>query len=176
MKKVVITGGSYSGKTKLINTIAQNGFNIVPEAAIEVIKELNEKLGLERQKKWRTENVDKFQIEIIKRKISLEKSCHEGLYFCDRGVFDSIAYLRFSNRKIPLIISNITKNHHYDLVFILDTLKNFVIRKDEGRKSSREDSLKQNSLLYKVYTETRMLSNPPGVGIKSRTKPPLSSK
>lgn len=50
MKRVVITGEPYSGKTTLINYFSKK-YQVVPESAIIIINKLIKKLGLEKQKK-----------------------------------------------------------------------------------------------------------------------------
>ena len=156
MKKIVITGGSYSGKTKIINELKHDGYQIVPEASIKIIEELNEKLGVEGQKKWRQENIAEFQMMIANKKKSMESLTfgeEREIVFCDRGVFDCIAYLQLVNQKVPQPILDLAKTHRYDLVFILDTISDFKLRNESGHISTKEDSQKVNKLLHKVYTE-----------------------
>ena len=46
---VIVTGGSFSGKTSLIRELAARGHEVLPESAFEVISELNRTHGIERQ-------------------------------------------------------------------------------------------------------------------------------
>ena len=64
--KIVITGGPYSGKTTLIEELEDRGCNVLHEAAIELIKELNDKFGVAGQKAWREKHFSEFQEMIAK--------------------------------------------------------------------------------------------------------------
>ncbi len=158
MKKVVITGGPYSGKTTTIEYFKDEGYTIIPEAAIMVIEELNEKFGsAEETRKWRSnpKNLIPFQELISKKQIELEAEITQNVnskgFFFDRSVIDGIAYCKYRNIEPSEFILNAAKERNYDLIIILDTLTKFDERKNTGRVSNYNDSLKLRDLIEKTY-------------------------
>jgi predicted ATPase len=156
IQKVVITGGPYSGKTTLVRHLEAQGFSIVPEAAIEVIKELNHKLGIDEQKRWRKTHVAEFQFMVAKRQAEQEARTRPengNMVFCDRGQYDAIAYFRYYDTPISEEIRLFIEETTYAQVFILDTLTTFSQRPETGRTSNRMASLRIRGLLEEVYRQ-----------------------
>ena len=56
MKRIVITGGTYAGKSSIIKQFKKDGFNTVPDVGLEIIKQLNNEIGQEKQKQFRANN------------------------------------------------------------------------------------------------------------------------
>ncbi len=155
-QKIVITGGPYSGKTTLVHHLAAQGFSIIPEVAIEVIKELNHKLGVDEQKRWRKAHVAEFQFMVAKRQAEQEARTLPGngsVVFCDRGQYDAIAYFRYYDTPISEEIRLFIEETKYEQVFILDTLTTFSQRPETGRTSNRTASLRIRGLLEEVYRQ-----------------------
>lgn len=151
---VVISGGSYSGKTTTIKELRRRGYNVISETALSLIAKLNKKLGVSKQKKWRLKNKEKFQIMLLKEQIKKEgkiKPIKENIIFLDRGVYDIISYYAVDNLKIPKEALKAIKGHKYDLVFVLDTLSDFKQRIKTGRTSNKNKSIKINNLIKKTY-------------------------
>jgi predicted ATPase len=154
-KFVVITGGPGSGKTTVIEALARLGHRTVPEAAIQVISDLNVELGLEGQKRWRATHTERFQERVLERQIELEEACvqAEGLVFLDRGRLDGLAYLRhFGGQATEGQLKKIDAVS-YSRVFLLATLASFGDRAASGRMSKREDSLAIAQEIETVYRE-----------------------
>ena len=159
---VVITGGPGSGKTTVVEALQALGYSTVPEAAIQVIDELNEELGVEEQKRWRRQNTLLFQERIFERQVELESEPFEiepkaGLLFLDRGRLDGLAYLRHfrgeeGKREGEKLLWR-TSAPPYGLVFLLETLSLFEDRSSTGRTSRREDSLAIARAIDEVYQE-----------------------
>ncbi|MDF1799096.1 MAG: ATP-binding protein [Planctomycetota bacterium] len=153
--RVVITGGPCSGKTTVIEALAARGFRVVPEAAIEVIAELSERLGVEGQKRWRSEHREAFQVLIIEKQAVLEAAASGGVgpLFHDRGRLDGLGYCRAFGAPVPPEVEAGCRELPYDRVFLLDTLSDFDGRAATGRTSDRERSLMIRDELMRTYTE-----------------------
>ena len=156
MKKVVITGGPYSGKTTIVDYFSKLRFKVLSEVPLEVIKNLNKKLGVEEQKKWRKKNIKDFQIDLAKKQVKREKllkSKKDEIVFLDRGLHDTLAYCVLYNVVPPKKILALAKKHKYDFVFLLETLSPFKQRSETGRISNKKTSIKIGNLIEKKYKD-----------------------
>jgi predicted ATPase len=156
MKKIVLKGGTYAGKSTLLSHFAAEGHTVVPEAGQIIIAELNEKLGMEQQKKWRAENPIEFYERIIAKQEELEASATavDGkIMFLDRGIPDYLAFLRLVNVEIPKHLWDMAQKHAYKLTIICEVLSSFSDRAETGRSLNREASIKLQTLVSEVYQE-----------------------
>lgn len=144
MKKYVITGGTCTGKTTVINLLKNMGHPTVPETARMVIeKELKNDSDI---LPWK--NLYLFEEEMIKLQIELEKEIKEDS-FLDRGALDSYAFCRIANISIPTVLTeNIFK---YEKVFFLERLDFY--KNDHLRVENEELSKKVEKELINVYQE-----------------------
>ncbi len=154
MKKVVITGGTYSGKTTLISHFSNEGYRVVNEAASEILSQLNGLLGLESQRKWRARNTLAFQdliwsrIQLLESKVIGAKE--DEIVFFDRGIYDGFAYLE--GEEVDHLFSKYYGAHSgYHYAFVLQTLRGFDERKDSGRISTEISSIQAGKRLENVY-------------------------
>jgi predicted ATPase len=152
MKKIVITGGSFAGKTSLIELFKESNYVTLPDFGLQVINELNAELGINEQKEYRKQNSIAFYTKIIKEQIKSELNIKSDIVILDRGVYDYLAMLDLSNKKVPKELIELVQNIKYDLIFVCDTLTNFNARSDSGRLLTKEESLKLNELLVKYYS------------------------
>lgn len=153
---VVITGGPYSGKTTLVEALGRRGHRTVSEAAIDVIAELNEELGLEGQKRWRFEHRREFQLRVLRLQVRREEEAAResgGPVFLDRSRLDGIAYCRYYGTPPPAELLHAAQRIRYDHVFVLDTLSHVHVRSASGRTSDRATSLALRERIVEVYTE-----------------------
>jgi predicted ATPase len=139
--RVVITGGPGSGKTTLVEALERRGYATVPEAALQVIDELNARHGVDGQKAWRGAHRAEFQELVLARQIALEDAAGDPpVLFLDRGRLDGVAYCRFFAVPMPPGYLERARAGRYDRVLVLDTLASFAERGASGRTSTREDS------------------------------------
>jgi len=148
----VITGGPSTGKTTLLTELEKLGHNIVPEAARTVIDEaLSRGISVEnlrRDEKW-------FQEEVTRLKQKNEQSYNESaLTFFDRGMQDTIAFLRHYNFNIEKWVQDLMNTSRYQKVFLLQPLptyeEDYARVEDEGFRNNIQ------SLLYDAYAESGM--------------------
>ncbi|NQU78414.1 ATP-binding protein [Candidatus Woesearchaeota archaeon] len=151
MKRTVISGGTYAGKTSLIESFKKNGFEVVPDVGFEVIKELNAELSQDGQKEFRTNHPIEFYTRIIRKQLEIEKSFGDKTVIYDRGVHDYIAMLRLAGTIIPDSLMSLVSGIFYDLVFVCDALPDFDERKSSGRSLTKDDSLRLKDLITETY-------------------------
>ncbi len=172
-KYVAITGGPGSGKTTVVEALAARGYVTVPEAAIQVIGELNGQLGLDGQQRWRRANSEAFQELVLQRQIQLEQACagEPGLVFLDRGRLDGLGYLRHfgvqpSDRLLEQLLAC-----PYEHVVLLETLRSFADRRESGRMSRHEDSLAIAACIASAYTECgHVVHTAPEMAVEERVR------
>lgn len=145
MKKIVLTGGSCSGKTTTINRLREMGYQTVSEAAIEIM-EANPQL--------RSVSQYAFQELVVARQIAREAALAadaDEYIFLDRGLIDSLAYCQLHNTPQPPGLHEASLSRHYHAVFALQTLSNFDQRTGTGRTSTEAVSHRTYQLLVEAY-------------------------
>lgn len=146
----VITGGPSTGKTTLLGTLQDMGHEVIPEAARTVIDEgLAKGLSIEQIRA----DEKHFQHSVLDRKILIEARHDKSvLTFFDRGIHDTLAYMRHYAWEIEEHIRRATENAHYKKVFLLEPLHNFVA--DYARTESPDFVEKINEHLFHAYNES----------------------
>lgn len=115
----VITGTSCSGKTTLVNLLANSGYKVVPEVArLYINGELAKGRPLDDIRRDRAE----LTRQIYNRWVDCldELHTHEEL-FLDRGLPDAFAFFRYAGMNPNEILLDCLK-YRYASVFILDRL------------------------------------------------------
>ena len=156
MRKIVLTGGPWSGKSTLATRLSERGCAVAPEAAIRVIDALREELGDAPARHWREAHAHAFQLRIAVLQEELEAEAMArgaAVVVCDRGLPDGIAYLRLRGHDVPAELTAAARRVRYDQVLLLDTLSDFRSRPDTGRTDDRADSLRLRELLDAIYRE-----------------------
>lgn len=155
MRKIVFAGGTHSGKTSLTEYFKNEGYEIVSESGIAVVRSLTDELGWEGYRTWRGQNTDAFLGLIAAHQIAAEKKIPKDatLVFLDRGVLDYAAMAAHLGAVIPLSLIEYAKHHPYDIVFICDTLSAEDERAGEGRFFTTEDSLQIGTHAERLYRE-----------------------
>lgn len=154
---VVITGGAHAGKTTLVEALARRGFATLPEMAIEVIRELDRRVGPEEQVRWRLGHFAAFEREIVRRQVAQEEAHLRGgpvlPVFCDRGRHDAVAYCLDRGIPVPPEIGEACRAVRYAGVVVLDTVPGFDERPKTGRVGDHAESLRIRDLVERVYRE-----------------------
>lgn len=149
--KVVITGGPHSGKTTLIDYLANHGYHTIPEAAKIVLRNLGKLHGREWVTTLRINKPELFQDKIIEKQEELEQQIPANtLVFLDRSMIDTLAYACVQGNSIPSTLIEFIQTHAYDRVFLLDTVLPYNTR---GRMTNEAFSKRIRDELEKVYNE-----------------------
>ncbi len=163
----VITGGPMTGKTKLINELSKLGYDTIPEAARTLIDDAISQ-GISAEKLRADEK--RFQEDVVKLKHDIEKLHDKNtLTFFDRGMQDTIAYLKYYDYKIGDWIINLAQEARYRKVFLLEPVGEY--NQDYARIEDEAFTKKIKPLLFDAYKDYGM--EPvvvPNIGIENRVK------
>lgn len=151
----VITGGPGTGKTVLINMLAERGYRTVPEAAREIFDE-----GLAKNQTLQQIRGDEqpWQHKILTRILKTESSIDpKALTFFDRGAHDGLAFLKLKGITPgaywqPLL--NSKQKPYYKTVFLTEPLGQF--EDDYMRTENAEINKRLTELTEQVYIEAGM--------------------
>lgn len=149
-KWFVITGGPSTGKTTLLDELEKAGYTTIPEAARTLIDEALKK-GITTEEFRADEK--RFQEDIARLKEEIEtKHVSSEITFFDRGMHDTIAYLRHYNYHIEDWIQELMHKSNYQKVFLLEPLS--VYQHDYARTESPDFVYDINKLLHEAYAES----------------------
>jgi predicted ATPase len=162
IKRVVLSGGPCSGKSTMVSELAELGFPVAKEAALSVIEDLNQEMGIEAQIKYRSEHIHEFQNKIYEKQVQLEHDAvieaakyKNPFVICDRGVYDGLTYYKLFDKEADPSLKEKIEKHTYDYVFICEVLPDFDIRSETGRFEDVEMSKKLSQLSYDIYSEKK---------------------
>jgi|SRR3990167_1604880 len=148
----VITGGPSTGKTTLLAELEKLGHSTIPEAARTLIdKALAKGISVA---EFRADE-KRFQEDVAHLKAEIEATHNTDLLtFFDRGMQDTIAYMRYYGYNIEKKIENYMKNSIYKNVFLLEPLSAY--RSDYARTEDHGFTKKMHKLLHDAYSEFGM--------------------
>ena len=114
MKRYILTGAPGSGKTSIIKALKNEGYDVIEEAATDVIAN-EQKLG--NNEPWKYPNFIDTIIDLQKEREILTSKLSAEMQFYDRSPICTYAlaiYLRFDpTRALLEEIDRIQKNHIY---------------------------------------------------------------
>lgn len=161
----VITGGPSTGKTKLVGELEKVGYTTISEAARALI---DQALASGKAPEELRSDEKRFQEDVAKLKQKTESQLGaETTYIFDRGMHDTLAYLRHYGYEIPDWIMKLLATSTYKKVFLLDPLARYV--KDYARTEDEYFSQAIPALLHEAYTEYGMdVIRVPDIGLEER--------
>lgn len=110
---VVLTGGPGGGKTSLIDALARAGHRHAPEAGRTIIRDQLTVGGPALP--W--DDVALFAELMLAADLRAHAAA-SGTVFFDRGVVDTIGYLRLEGRPVPRHFTTAARRYRYDTVFV----------------------------------------------------------
>ncbi len=149
----VITGGPGVGKTSLINELSKRNFQVVDEDAREIIRNQMHQNG--DALPWKNKELyAKFildaSIKSYENFISLKTS--KPIFF-DRGILDTICYMKMESLAITDEILQKLKRYKYNQkVFILPPWEE-IYSTDEELKQDWKEAEKTFQFMFKTYKE-----------------------
>ena len=155
----VITGAPCSGKTSVIEGLAQLGFNVVPEAARAYIdSQLHRGYTLKEIKS----DILSFERHILLAKVQIERKLSKSQpVFLDRAIPDSIAYFKLEGLdcKEPLEYSRMLR---YKKIFLFDqlTFEKDAVRSEDPALAAQIEALLEQCYLDLGYSITRVPALP----------------
>ncbi|WP_166333974.1 AAA family ATPase [Sphingobacterium chungjuense] len=136
----IITGGPGVGKTALIEELNRQGFSTVPEDARRIIKEQIDLGGDGLPWKDKAHYAHLMYRAAIKNYQQAIQDNDSQVRFFDRGLLDTICYMRMEDIAIPASILDQIANYPYaHLVFILPPWQE-IYHTDEERKQNWEEA------------------------------------
>ncbi|WP_223599019.1 AAA family ATPase [Chryseobacterium sp. GVT01B] len=152
-KFYIITGGPGAGKTTLLDELNQYGLATVPEEGRRIIKEQIESGG-EGLPWLNKELFAKLMFEeSVKTYRKLNQSIHLKPVFFDRGIWDTLGYMRLENIPVPeVMITKAREMVYNNNVFILPPWKE-IYENDPERKQSIEKAILTFECMKEIYQE-----------------------
>lgn len=148
----VITGGPSVGKSTTIAELARRGYLTIPEAARTIIDEAAAK-GISADELRSDE--DKFQRDIALLKQEIEEQANPAVpTFFDRGMHDTLAYMRHYGFTAEDWIMELLQKSFYKKVFVLAPLDTF--ERDYARTEPDDFGKQIHQPLIDAYTEYGM--------------------
>ncbi len=148
----IITGGPGVGKTTLLNELAKNAFRTIPECAREIIKEEIAKSGEGLPWKNRELYADLMLRASLKDFHSVSPDSSD-IYFFDRGILDTICYVRIIGSTVSSEMDQIAKTNCYNRkVFILPPWKE-IYQTDSERKQTWEEATETFTHMKETYLD-----------------------
>lgn len=148
-KKIVITGGPSTGKTSIIDTIAEKGFFCFEEISREITLEAR-KQGIPQ---LFVSDPLLFSERIMEGRIKqyqeAEKTA-QPFVFLDRGIPDVLAYMDCFGQPYEKKFITATTSFVYDQVFLLPPWQE-IHASDNERYENFEEALRIHTFLEKTY-------------------------
>ncbi|MCA0015203.1 AAA family ATPase [Mesorhizobium sp. B292B1B] len=148
---IVLTGGPGSGKTTLIEALRQKGFATSVEAGRGIIRDQSAIGGPALPWNDRTLFAElMLSWEMRSYQAAIDQ---EGPVFFDRGVPDTLGYLRLSGLPVPGHVGLAAKRFRYNpRVFVAPPWPE-IFAQDEERKQTLDEAERTYRALVGIYTE-----------------------
>lgn len=142
----VITGGPCSGKTTIVNMLAERGYKTTVEDARHYI---DSQLAIGKTVKEIRKHQAEFQLKVLNLQIDQESSLlPDELVFLDRAIPDARAYYLFLDIPEDDVLTKMMAIVSYKEIFILDYLP---LVEDYARQEDRAAQKKIHQLITEVY-------------------------
>lgn len=162
----VITGSPSSGKTTVLQELEKMGYKVYEEwARVYIDSEMKKGKTLAQIRKDELT----FQKKILQLKIDFEKTLNpDATLFLDRGIPDSIAYMKLCGFDHDPILKKASKNSHYKKVFLMELVE---YEEDYARTESQEEAIILDKMLEDAYVELGMkVIRVPRMSVKKRVE------
>lgn len=146
-KKYIITGGPGSGKTTILNLVAERfNYDVVPEAARAVLEESEGLTGIALQE------------AIVRKQCELEDKINgdKVAAFLDRGLPDNLAYMHYFGMQIEQPYRDnyrerVAQRGYEQHVFFLEPIPRSSYRNDAQRYETYEEACEISDLIKQSY-------------------------
>ena len=149
MTGVVITGGPGSGKTSLIDALAQAGYAVEPEAGRAIIRE--EQGGDGEALPWRDRAL--FARKMLDHDIAAHGRSQQGarLTFHDRGVPDVLGYLALCHLPAAAHMHKAAELYRYNRTVFITPHWPAIFTQDAERKQSAQEAAATCDVMRQTY-------------------------
>lgn len=147
--QIIITGPPGSGKSSLIRALKLNGHIVLPEIAREAIK-TEEKSG---RGFFPWTHLAEFSDIVFREFMARKKDYAQTLVFTDRGVPDTLSYMRLGKLEAPQEYYNELARYPYHKVVFYAPFWDRIYKVDEVRKESAEEAQAVGNAIRDCYTD-----------------------
>lgn len=148
-QKIIITGAPGTGKTSIIKELKERGFKCYDEVARTVIKEEIDKSEF---LPWM--DVIGFSKKVIAAsQLNINDSMAHSTSFFDRGLPDTVAYLRVSNINHDLGIGDLLPSINYCRKVFITPFWADIYTNDNERRESEAQAKKIEEALISTYQD-----------------------
>ncbi len=147
-RKFVLTGGIGFGKSTILTELKKIGFYIVPSVADIVCREIK-KSG----KKEILKDTNRLSKAILEKQHELEVKIPPHIdTFCERGLLDSIAFIKQQGLEPDEEILRLVNKHSYDKIFVIGEIANYSDKNMKFRSiNNSREILKLTSQIYRHF-------------------------
>ncbi|MBB6329750.1 putative ATPase [Chryseobacterium sediminis] len=152
-KLYIITGGPGAGKTTLLNELSKYGLTTVSEEGRRIIKEQIDCGG--EGLPWLNKELFASLMfeESVKTYLKMSQSTHLKPIFFDRGIWDTLGYMRLENIPVPELMTAKAREMVYNNnIFILPPWKE-IYENDPERKQTIEKAILTFECMKDIYQE-----------------------
>lgn len=147
-QRIVITGAPGTGKSTVLNLLAQKGHTILPEMARDLIVEQQ---AIEGSTLVPWLDHPSFGLELFQRQLNQYHQA-EGVTFYDRGILDNLAYLRRDSCPNLDLEDKAKAYPYYERVFLMPPWEE-IYDKDDVRWEDLDLMLEIDQALKGIYKD-----------------------
>lgn len=166
-KIILLIGGPGSGKTSVINKLAEKGYVCYPEISRQVTLEA-QKTGIDqlflKEPLLFSELLLKGRIDQFKNALT-ENAQH---VFIDRGIPDVLAYMHYIGDAYPTVFDDVCKEHRYSKIFIMPPWEEIYESDNERYENFEQAKLIHNHLVETYQSYGYHLQEVPKADIETR--------
>jgi predicted ATPase len=149
----ILTGGPGAGKTTVLEELGRRGFGVLPEVARQIIREQVQSGGTALP--WR--NRELYARRMLQRSIDSYRASSRafrrpGAVFCDRGIPDTLGYLRLSGLEEREAVAACSTCRYATQVFFAPPWEE-IYAADSERRQDFAEAVRTPELLAEVYRE-----------------------
>jgi predicted ATPase len=144
----VLTGGPGAGKTTLIEALAATGLPVVPESGRAIIRDQVAVGG--DALPWR--DAARFAEAMIEADITAYRTAPTGPVIFDRGIPDTIGYLRLTGLPVPRRLTTAARRTRYGRIFVAPPWS-AIYRTDTERRQDLAEARATHDAIVAVYRE-----------------------
>ena len=147
--QIIITGPPGSGKSALIRALEKSNHVVLPEIAREVIE--SERASGRGFFPW--SHLPEFSDLVFHKFIGRKKEYHNKYIFTDRGIPDTLSYLRLGGKEFPEEYTRELATYPYHKIVFFAPFWSDIYKVDSVRKETVEEAKAVEKVLLECYTE-----------------------
>jgi predicted ATPase len=144
----VLTGGPGAGKTTLVEALAATGLPVVPESGRAIIRDQVAAGG--DALPWR--DAARFAEAMIEADITAYRTAPAGPVIFDRGIPDTIGYLRLTGLPVPRRLAAAARRARYGRIFVAPPWP-AIYRTDSERRQDLAEARATHDAIVAAYRE-----------------------